>query len=107
MVVSAALYRGDYQLWVWETDVSMVVLVTQVSVQPDGFVEMVVTMMAGRNFLDFQLEVFESVAKEASAMGCNDLVAFVKPELAEKFGANDDGSFLSDKKRYVVFGLEI
>ena len=68
---------------------------------------MIVTMMAGRNFLDFQSEVFESMAKEASGMGCNELTAFVKPELAEKFGANEDGSFLSDKKRYIVFGMEI
>lgn len=106
-VVSETIYRGGYQLWVWETERSLVLLITQVSVHPDGFVEMIITMLAGRDVMDLQREVVEGLAKEASEMGCNALIAFIKPELAEKFGANDDGSFLSDKKRYIVFGVEI
>jgi len=106
-VVSETLYRGGYQLWVWERDESLVLLITQVSVHPDGFVEMVITMLAGRNVNDLQKEVVGSLVKEASEMGCNGLIAFIKPELAEKFGANEDGSFLSDKKRYIAFGMEI
>jgi len=105
--VSDAVFTGELQLWVWRTEDSRCLAITSVSCHRDGYKEMVVAMLAGSGVAGIQPEVAESLKKEAEKMGCDEMVAYIKPDLAEKFGSEMSGSFLDGKKKYVVFGMEV
>ena len=105
--VSDAIFTGELQLWVWVAEDSRCLAITSVSFHRDGHKEMVVAMLAGSGVMGLQPEVAESLKKEAEKMGCNEMVAYIKPDLAEKFGSEVSGAFLNGKKKYVVFGVEV
>ena len=105
--VSDAIFTGELQLWVWKTDDSLILMITSVGFHLDGHKEMTVAMLAGYGLMEIQAEVAENMKKEAEKMGCNSMVAYVKPHLAKKFGAENSGSFLNMTKKYVVFGVEV
>ena len=73
----------------------------------DGFREFFVSMLAGNNVMDLQLEVVEDFSKELLRLGCNKMSAFIKLDLAKKFGAFTEGTYLSDSVEYVVIGKEV
>ena len=105
--VAHDIFQGLLTLWVWRKEEAVVVVISSVSVHRDGYREFVINMLAGSGVINFQSEVSESLAKEASHLGCNRMVAFLKPGLAAKFGAGTEGSYLSDKHIYTVVGMEV
>ena len=105
--VSDAIFTGELQLWVWKKEDGLCLAITSVASHRDGYREMIVSMLAGSGVMGLQPEVAESLKKEAEKMGCSEMVAYIKPELAEKFGSEVPGAFLNGKKKYVVFGAEV
>ena len=105
--VSDAVFTGELQLWVWKTDDSLILMITSVGSHRDGHKEMTVAMLAGSGLMEIQPEVAEGMRKEAENMGCDSMIAYVKPHLSEKFGAGNSGSFLNMTKSYVVFELGV
>lgn len=104
------VFTGVLDLWVWCDDDgydSRAVIMGNVVQHRDGFREFFISMLAGNNVMDLQLEVVEDLSKRLLEFGCNKLSAFLKPNLAEKFGAFTEGSYLSDKVEYVVIGKEV
>ena len=103
--VTCDVIEGLLELWVWETDEGICLIITQVGTYRDGEKELCVAMFAGHRPLGRSLvDDLSFVAKE---MGCSSVVAYIKPELAEKFGVYEEGSFLNDKQMYVVVGFEV
>ena len=100
--VSEAIHRDQMALFTWKTDISQAVIIVSHGVYEDGYSEMVVRMMAGRNASAEYETIVDEVTKMARFYGYNRVVAYVKPELWEKFksrGANSE-------EIYVVIGRD-
>ena len=103
--VTCDIIEGALDLWVWETNSGLCLIVTQVGTYRDGEKELCVAMFAGHRPLGRDLvKELSSVAGESD---CSSVVAYIKPHLAEKFGVYEEGSFLNDKQMYVVVGFEV
>lgn len=87
MIISSQILGGFKDLWKWETEDSLGIIITSRIVHSDGSVEMLVQMMAGRNFIAHYKEITLSLMHEAFKMGANGLVAWVKPDLWDKFNS--------------------
>lgn len=105
--VADDIFQGRLKMWIWRSDDSVVLIIGEFTEHRDGFREFFISMLAGSNVMDMQISVVEDLRKELLPLGCQYLSAFLKPELAEKFGTSRAGSFLNDKVRYVVIGTEV
>ena len=109
--VMDSVFVGDLDLWVWSDDEldhdCKAVIMCSVMQHRDGFKEFFISMLAGNNVMGLQSEVVEDFSKKLVEIGCSKLSAFLKPDLAKKFGAFTEGSYLSDKVEYVVIGKEV
>jgi len=107
--VAKDILDGNMDLWVWKTDDSTVVLTTHIGQSRDGHRELCVTMLAGTGGTKNQLGIIESLRKEASSCNCDQVIAFLKPDLFQKFGITDGmmSRFQDIKQLYVVIGIEV
>jgi hypothetical protein len=100
--VSIAIGNESRQLWVWGTDVSTMVMVTEVRQHPDTFKEMIVLMLAGHGGLAEYNQVTDAFADRCWEFDCERVVAYVKPDLWKIFKAGGADS----KEIYVVISKD-
>jgi hypothetical protein len=102
-LVSQGIYRNHLQLWVWETDSSTMTIITEVKVHPDGYQELLVSMLAGKGGVSDWTEVVNAFSQSpCTDFKCERVIAYVKPELWKKFKKHG----ASAKELYVVIGKD-
>ena len=106
--VAKDILNGNTDLWVWEKEDSLVVVITETCRYQDGYKEFCVKMLAGTGGVEYQSDIIESLRKEASISGCQKMVAYLKPSIFDKFEI--EKAFLrvpNSGKLYVVIGMEV
>ena len=89
-VIADSILRGDMDLWVWRDDPCVIVVITQVNVQPNGLRELLIRMMSGTSATQNFLKAQDDFSEEARKLGCKRMIAYIKPELFKIF-KNLDG----------------
>ena len=112
--VIAGIYDDNYQCWQWKTESANIIFITTISIQRDGYREFVINMMAGSGAVEGQDEIMDAVVERAAEYGCNRVIAFVKPHIAEIFGMASFNVDTTNKKAvtmcdnfYLVVGREV
>jgi hypothetical protein len=101
---SWAIARGDNQLWIWKSESSQMVIVTEVRQHPDVYRELVVLMLAGSGGLSDWVQTTSAFADKCAEFQCDRVITFVRPELWEKF--QEHGAGEGTETLYIVIGKE-
>lgn len=82
-VVSNLIRNGVMDLWIYNEEDTILVVVTRFVDYPDGFREMLIQMMAGTNVTDTLAHesIQDDLLEHAVRHGGSRLVAYVKPEI--------------------------
>ena len=82
---SWSIANAEKQLWLWKTDSSYMVVITEIRVHPDNYRELVVLMLAGDGDIEVWIEVTTAFADECAMFDCERVVAYVEPDLWDMF----------------------
>jgi len=101
LLVQKGIYEDHLGLYVWEKDDCEMVIIAQVIPRPDGYRELLISMLAGTGGCAQWDEVTKEFADEvAPTLYCDRVIAMVKPWLWEKFKAAGAGA--GCEEAYVV-----
>ena len=105
-LVQRGIAEGHLGLFVWEKDECEMVIITEILTRPDGYKELLISMLAGTGGTAQWVEVVtEFIEEVAPSMYCDRTVAFVKKDLWDKFKQYGDVGQVVDEL-YVVIGKE-
>ena len=106
LLVQRGIEEGHLGLFVWKNDQSEMVIITEVVNRPDGFRELLVSMLAGTGGIAQWEEVITTFSDEvAPAFYCDRVITFVKTHLWEKFRGAGAGAGVEEL--YVVLSRSV
>jgi hypothetical protein len=85
-LVSFGIYNKHLQLWTWTTDTSSMVVITEVKHLPDGFNQLLVSMLAGEGGINSWSDCTTAFAgSPCTEFNCAEVIGYVKYDLWSMF----------------------
>lgn len=104
-LVSKAIYDEHLQLWRWKTNACLMVVVTQILHKPDGFSELLISMLAGTGGIHDWDEITTAFAEDpCREFYCDRVIAYVKADSWEIF--KNAGAGKGAEELFMVIGKE-
>jgi hypothetical protein len=87
-IVSKLIMDDIMQLWLYHREDTVLIAITRIMTNPDGYRELLIAMMAGSNVTSTNAHqaIDAAMMRYAVRKGCARMIAMVKPEIWANFG---------------------